>query len=111
MAKKYLASIFGKPAVSTPVTVQTKEHQIRNEAGGFVYSPDAWTLLHRFLILGSEGGSYYAGEQSMTRENAKNVEALIEADGPRVVKAIVEVSVGGRAPKSVRPVATRSGRE
>ncbi len=100
MATKYLASIFGKPTVSTPVTVQTKEHQIRNEAGGFVYSPDAWTLLHRFLILGSEGGSYYAREHAMTRENAKNVEALIEADGPRVVKAIVEISVAGRAPKN-----------
>lgn len=100
MVKKYLASVFGKPAVSTRVTVKTKEHQVRNEAGGFVYSPDAWTLLHRFLILGSEGGSYYAGELSLTRENAKTVEGLIQKDGLRVVREIVEVSDAGRAPKN-----------
>src|SRR5438270_1011442 len=100
MVKKYLASVFGTPSVGTPVTTRTKEHQVRNEAGGFVYSPDAWTLLHRFLILGSEGGSYYAGELALTRENAKNVEELIKRDGLRVVNAIVEVSDGGRAPKN-----------
>jgi len=100
MAKNYLAGVFGKPAASTPVTDQTKEHQVRNEAGGFVYSADGWTLLSRFLILGSEGGSYYAGELKMARENARSVEALIQADGLRVVRTIVEVSRAGRAPKN-----------
>ena len=100
MAKNYLSSIFTTPPVSTPVTVQAKGHQVENEAGGFVYLPDAWTLLHRFLILGSEGGSYYAGEHVMARENAKNVEALIKQDGLAVVKAIVAVSEAGRAPKN-----------
>ena len=100
MPKNYLAGVYGTPPASTPVTVRTKEHQVQNEAGGFVYSPDAWTLLNRFLILGSEGGSYYAGELKMARENAANVEALIKADGPRVVKTIVEISDGGRAPKN-----------
>jgi len=32
MAKNYLAGVFGKQAVSTPVTVQTQQHQVRNEA-------------------------------------------------------------------------------
>jgi 60 kDa SS-A/Ro ribonucleoprotein len=98
--RKYLTKVFGAPDASTPITVKTKEHQVRNEAGGYVYSPDAMTLLHRFLILGSEGGSYYAGELQLTRENAANVEALIKADGLAVVNAIVEVSEGGRAPKN-----------
>ena len=32
-------------------------------------------------ILGSEGGSYYAGECTLTRENAEAVERCIAADG------------------------------
>ena len=45
-------------------------NQIRNSAGGFVWAVDEWTRLRRFLILGSEGGSYYAGEWNPARENA-----------------------------------------
>ena len=29
-------------------------------AGGFAWAVDDWTRLRRFLILGSEGGSFYA---------------------------------------------------
>ena len=42
-----------------------------NSAGGFAWAVDAWTRLRRFLVLGSEGGSYYASEWSLTRENAQ----------------------------------------
>ena len=34
------------------------------QRGGFAWAVDDWTRLRRFLILGSEGGSYYAGEWS-----------------------------------------------
>jgi 60 kDa SS-A/Ro ribonucleoprotein len=61
---------------------------------------DEWDRLDRFLILGSEGGSYYASERKLTRENAKHILKLIEKDGTRVVKRIVEVSDEGRAPKN-----------
>jgi 60 kDa SS-A/Ro ribonucleoprotein len=47
--------------------------QVRNSAGGFAWAVDDWTRLRRFLILGSEGGSYYAGERELTRENADAV--------------------------------------
>ena len=36
--------------------------QVRNSAGGFAWAIDEWMRLRRFLILGSEGGTYYAGE-------------------------------------------------
>jgi 60 kDa SS-A/Ro ribonucleoprotein len=36
--------------------------QTANSAGGFAWAVDAWTRLRRFLVLGSEGGSYYACE-------------------------------------------------
>ena len=60
----------------------------------------SWTRLRRFLILGSEGGSYYAGEWKLTRENAQAVEQCLAADGARAVAEIVAISEGGRAPKN-----------
>jgi 60 kDa SS-A/Ro ribonucleoprotein len=74
--------------------------QTRNSAGGFAWAVDEWTRLRRFLILGSEGGSYYAGECELTRENARAVELCLAADGARTVAEIVAVSEGGRAPKN-----------
>jgi 60 kDa SS-A/Ro ribonucleoprotein len=74
--------------------------QVPNSAGGFAWAVDEWTRLRRFLILGSEGGSYYAGEQALTRENAGAVELCLAADGLRTVREIVAVSEGGRAPKN-----------
>lgn len=74
--------------------------QVRNSAGGVSFAVDMWTMLDRFLILGSEGGSYYASEQKLTKENAKNVINCIQADGIRTVNRIVEISKAGRAPKN-----------
>ena len=51
-------------------------NQARNSAGGFAWAVDEWTRLRRFLVLGSEGGSYYAGEWALTRENADAVKLL-----------------------------------
>ena len=53
--------------------------QVPNSAGGHAWEADEWTRLRRFLILGSEGGSYYAGEWTLTRENAQAVQACVAA--------------------------------
>ena len=74
--------------------------QCPNSAGGFSFPVDDWTRLHRFLILGSEGGSYYATEQALTKENTEAVQRCIQADGNRTVNEIVSVSNAGRAPKN-----------
>ena len=74
--------------------------QVRNGAGGFAWAVDEWTRLRRFLILGSEGGTFYAGEWNLTRENARALEACLDADGPRAVAEIVAVSECGRAPRN-----------
>jgi 60 kDa SS-A/Ro ribonucleoprotein len=74
--------------------------QVPNSAGGFAWAVDDWTRLRRFLILGSEGGSYYAGEWTLTRENAEAVERCLAADGLRTVAEIVRTSDEGRAPKN-----------
>jgi len=74
--------------------------QVGNSAGGHAWAVDVWTRLRRFLVLGSEGGSYYATEWALTRENAKAVEDAVRTDGLRAVAEIVTVSREGRAPKN-----------
>ena len=74
--------------------------QVPNSAGGFAWAVDDWARLRRFLVLGSEGGSYYASELNLTRENAEAVERCLAADGRRAVGEIVRVSDEGRAPKN-----------
>src|SRR4051794_34139583 len=74
--------------------------QTANGAGGFTWAVDDWARLRRFLILGSQGGSYYAGEWTLTRENADAVERCLAADGARTVATIVEISEAGRAAKN-----------
>jgi 60 kDa SS-A/Ro ribonucleoprotein len=74
--------------------------QVANSAGGYAWPVDQWTRLDRFLILGSEGGTYYIGERQLTRENAQAVVECLASEGPRVVRRIREVSLAGRAPKN-----------
>src|SRR5206468_5473343 len=74
--------------------------QVPNSAGGFTFAVDDWARLDRFLILGSEGGSYYALERKLTRENAQAVLRCLQLDGRRVVDRIVAISDEGRAPKN-----------
>src|SRR6476661_2220435 len=74
--------------------------QVRNSAGGYAWAVDDWTRLERFLVLGSEGGSYYAGEQQLTEANAEAVRRCVETDGERAVARIVALSEAGRAPKN-----------
>ena len=71
----------------------------KNAAGGYAFKMDDWGRLDRFLILGAEGGTYYASEAKLTRDNAAAVMRCIEDDGPAVVRRIVEISRSGRAPK------------
>ena len=77
---------------------------VPNSAGGHAYPVDDMTRLRRFLILGSEGGSYYASERKLTLENAAAVKRCIENDGPKAVYEIAYISRHGRAPKVGPPL-------
>jgi 60 kDa SS-A/Ro ribonucleoprotein len=74
--------------------------QVPNSAGGYSFAVDKWTRLDRFLILGTDGGSYYATEQQLTVENATHLTELLASDGVAVVDRIVEISASGRAPRN-----------
>ncbi|MBV9880254.1 MAG: TROVE domain-containing protein [Gemmatirosa sp.] len=74
--------------------------QVPNSAGGHAWAVDHWARLDRFLVLGSEGGTFYVGERPLTRESATAAAACVAEDGARVVRRIVEISAAGRAPRN-----------
>ena len=94
--------------VNVNATVQTQPifgreaEQVQNSAGGFVFAVTPEQQFMRFLILGTEGGSYYASEKAATLENAKNIQSVLTLLGNRAVDMIVEVSTAepARAPKN-----------
>lgn len=71
-----------------------------NEAGGYVFEAGVWERVRRFLVLGSEGGTYYISEKDLTKQNVDNLLAAIQEDGKRFVDEVVTVSVGNLAPKT-----------
>jgi len=73
---------------------------VKNNAGGFSYALDQWKRLDQFLIIGSEGGTYYLTERKLTLQNVSNLQSCIKEDGVRVVNRIAEISEAGRAIKN-----------
>lgn len=82
-----------------------------NSARGRVWPVDDTVRLDRFLILGSEGGSYYSSERTLSLENAEAVVRAIDADGPaRRAAGGRDPSEAGRAPRTTRPIFFRRWR-
>lgn len=98
MAHK-IYNIFHRKATpqTAPIPGST---QIPNSAGGYSWQLDPWQRLMRFLVLGTEGGTYYITEQTLTRDNAMNALRCLAEDGPRFINMVVDVSENGRAYKN-----------
>lgn len=71
--------------------------QKRNNAGGISFKVNNWALLERFLIIGTEGGTYYVNEQKLTKDSAKAVQKCINENGIKTVDIIVDISKNGQA--------------
>lgn len=84
----------------TPQTEKAHKKQVKNNAGGFVFELDKWGKLERFLILGTEGGSYYTSERQLTRDNCNSLLSCLEENGVKTVNTIVQISESGRAAKN-----------
>lgn len=85
---------------TTPQAEQADSAQVENSAGGYSFVVDDWMMLQRFLILGSEGGTYYITERKLTKDAAKCVQRCLDKDSAATIEAIVEISQQGRAPKN-----------
>lgn len=88
-----------KTPAATPQTAPMpgRTDMVPNSAGGYGWQVTPWAQLERFLVLGTEGGTYYLTEAKVTKLNAVSAEACIKEDGLRVVRTVVDVSDGGRA--------------
>jgi 60 kDa SS-A/Ro ribonucleoprotein len=60
---------------------------------------DDQARLHRFLTLGTDGGTYYTDARELTRDNAEVVFRAAATDPVGLVRQIVEVTTAGRAPR------------
>lgn len=84
---------------SEPIPGREAE-MVPNSAGGFTFKVAPLERLRRFLILGSEGGTYYASERKLTKDNLAAVRATIASLGVEAVEVIASISESGRAPKN-----------
>jgi 60 kDa SS-A/Ro ribonucleoprotein len=73
---------------------------VQNNAGGDSYTVDLWQRFMRFLIIGTDSGTYYVNEKDHTLDNIQVVKDALKADYVRAIHMITEVSTAGRAPKN-----------
>ena len=96
---KSLKNINSISLNQTPQSEQADPRQVLNKAGGYVFKAEDVDQLRRFLILGTEGGTYYSSEQELTQENAKHLNKMLNESHKTAVDTIVDVSLKGSAPK------------
>jgi len=99
--KKYIKqALAALNSTETPQSLPIPgRDMVENNAGGFVFKLDEWKQLERFLILGTEGGTFYVSEKKLTADNANKVLLLLKKDGVKVVEKTVDIMKSGRAPK------------
>lgn len=97
---------FGLDKKKAMVTTQSekikgREEDMReNNAGGFSFKLDKWKRLERFLVLGTEGGTYYVSEKKLDKQNTKNLTNCLSEDYKKTIDIIKEISHSGRTIKN-----------
>ncbi len=94
MVSKALSGVNVK---RTAQSEQADSRQVKNNAGGFTFTVSKWDRLERFLILGTDGGTYYVNQKDLTKQNVDFVKALLNEDSNEVIRRTVDVSYNGRA--------------
>jgi len=86
---------------NTPQTRPLVNHpeMVKNNAGGYGFQITPQQQLERFLLIGSEGGTFYTGEQKLTEDNARSIIQYIKTNGMSVVKTVLDFNFQNRAPK------------
>lgn len=84
-----------------PPTQQERadERQVKNSAGGYVYKVGAAEQMRRFLVLGSEGGTFYASQKDLTKVNLDNLKALAATDPFVYITVLEEADSQNIAPR------------
>lgn len=89
---------YANTVKNPPVTSKLPgSNQVKNNTGGYVFEVTAKNRLERFLILGTDGGSYYVGEKDLTQQNVDFIINLIKTDSTLVLDTVHDVSTNGRS--------------
>lgn len=88
------ASRSRKLPVQTPIP---NKGQVLNSTGGYVWQVNDWDRLTRFLVLGTEGGTYYVAEHDLLKSNYGAITNCLAADAARTIQTVVDISTQGRA--------------
>lgn len=97
MVSKAVKAHFDTQNTPVPQIKQADPAQEPNNAGGFSFVVSDKSRLERFLMLGSDGGTYYVNEKKLTEQNIDFLIKLIRIDPELVLNTTVEVSHSGRA--------------
>ncbi|MBF6328070.1 TROVE domain-containing protein [Nocardia transvalensis] len=84
---------------ATAQSAQADPRQVRNTAGGFTFEVTPQQRLRRFLVLGTDGGTYYVGARDLTKDNAQVVLDFARNHTAELVDEVVAISTAGRAPR------------
>lgn len=89
---------YGLTSPSSSTTSRPAQpNQVANNSGGHVFQVSDEQRLLRFLILGTDGGTFYVNELDLTKQNVDFLRTAIQRDEARVRKMAVDVSDSGRA--------------
>ena len=88
--------------INTPArqTEQENANQVKNNAGGFVHKVTTKVRLERFLILGTDKGTYYQEERDLTKQNLTFLIEAINEDEVLYWNTVRDVCVNNRAFKN-----------
>ena len=81
-------------------TAGREEEMTTANAGGAVFKVDSWVQMERFLVLGTESGTYYVNSGQLTKDNAINTLKCLKKNPQKAIKMIVDVSEQGRSYKN-----------
>lgn len=81
---------------NTPQSQPADPRQVQNSAGGYAFTVAPVERLRRFLVLGIDGGTYYATERQLTKANAEVVLAWARDRTSELVDEVVSISTSGR---------------
>ena len=83
----------------TPQNAPADERQVLNPAGGYTFELDDAARLRRFLLLGVDGGTYYASAADLAVQNVAVLQRMAASDPEGLVATITDVSARGAAPR------------
>lgn len=83
-----------------PQSQKADPAQVKNHAGGYTFKVSDLDAFKRFLILGTEGGTFYVSQRKQTLDSVDSMTRLFETNGILAVDTIVEISKSGRAIKN-----------